>query len=81
MRQDMEFGDALWRKSSYSNETACVEVGWRKSSHSSETADCVEIAHLPAVVGIRDSKNPQGGHLALAHDAFRQLCQGLGRSK
>ena len=67
----MEFGDALWRKSSFSgSETNCVEVAWRKSSFSSETADCVEVAYG---VGIRDSKNPSGGHLTVPDTALQQL--------
>jgi hypothetical protein len=32
---------------------------WRKSSRSGG-GDCVEIAHLPGVVAVRDSKNPGG---------------------
>jgi hypothetical protein len=45
----MEFGDTLWRKSSFSSETeACVEIAYP--------------AEAPAV-GIRDSKNPAGGVL------------------
>jgi hypothetical protein len=75
----MEFGDALWRKSSFSGtETECVEIAypdWRKSSVSTETADCVEIAYPAATrhVGIRDSKNPAGGHLTVPVAALRQL--------
>lgn len=77
----MECGDALRRRSSYSGtETNCVEVAWRKSSLSNET-DCVEVAHRSGVVGIRDSKCPEAGHLTVPHTAFHQLRQGLGRSK
>jgi hypothetical protein len=47
---------ANWRKSSHSiNNGACVEAGsWRKSSHSNPY-QCVEAAHGPGVIGIRDS--------------------------
>lgn len=75
----MEFSDGLWRKSSFStDQTSCVEVAfpdWRKSSFSTETADCVEIAYRAAapMVGIRDSKNPAGGHLTVPHTALRRL--------
>jgi Domain of unknown function (DUF397) len=75
----MEFGDALWRKSSYStDQTSCVEIAyslWRKSSYSSGTETCVEVAYSIATptVGIRDSKNPGGGHLALPTAALREL--------
>lgn len=50
-----------WRKSSFSgNEGSCVELAWRKSSFSGNEGDCVELAFGGAV---RDSKNPDGGHL------------------
>jgi hypothetical protein len=50
-----------WRKSRYSgNEGNCVELAWRKSSHSGNESNCVELAYTGA---IRDSKNPEAGHL------------------
>ncbi|MGW3931344.1 DUF397 domain-containing protein [Streptomyces microflavus] len=33
---------------------------WRKSSYSGENGDCVELAELGDVVGVRDSKDHQG---------------------
>jgi hypothetical protein len=52
---------------------------WRKSSHSgTEQGDCVEVADLSSSVGIRDSKNPQLGHLTLTPQAFAAL---LARAK
>jgi hypothetical protein len=67
----MEFGNALWRKSSFSTETAdCVEVAWRKSSFSGTETNCVEVAWS---AGIRDSKNPHGGHLTVPDTALHQL--------
>lgn len=33
---------------------------WRKSSYSGENGDCVELAELGDVVGVRDSKDRQG---------------------
>jgi Domain of unknown function (DUF397) len=99
MRQNMEFGHALWRTSSFSTdqtscveiafpdwrkssfsgtETSCVEIAypdWHKSSFSTETADCVEIAYpaAEALVGIRDSKDPAGGHLTIPATALHHL--------
>lgn len=46
---------------------------WRKSSHSGDGNNCVELAQLPAGVGVRDSKNPEGGALLLPAAAWRVL--------
>lgn len=48
---------------------------WRKSSYTSETADCVEIAYqaTETFVGIRDSKDPAGGRLVVPTTALRHL--------
>ncbi|MEV6811378.1 DUF397 domain-containing protein [Micromonospora sp. NPDC051296] len=38
---------------------------WRKSTRSNNGGDCVEVAdNLPGVVGLRDSKDPNGPVLA-----------------
>lgn len=42
-----------------------VQPLWRKSSRSGGGNDCVELADLGDSVGIRDSKNPDGGHLSV----------------
>jgi hypothetical protein len=54
---------------------------WRKSSHSSSQGDnCVELADLGAVVGVRDSKDPDGGHLIVSRGALRALLADLKRN-
>jgi hypothetical protein len=55
---------------------------WRKSSYSeSQTPDCVELASLDGTVGIRDSKQPQMGHLTLKHSAFSLLVRRIKSGK
>jgi hypothetical protein len=53
---------AAWRKSTASvGNGACAEVGaWRKSSHSVADGHCAEIGQDGAVVGVRDSQDPDG---------------------
>ncbi|WP_433466123.1 DUF397 domain-containing protein [Spirillospora sp. CA-128828] len=46
---------------------------WRKSTRSEDHGNCVELAALPRVVGIRDSKAPDAGHLTLTTRAFAEL--------
>jgi hypothetical protein len=40
-------------------------AAWRKSTHSNNGGSCVEVTHAaPAVVAVRDSKDPDGPKLA-----------------
>ncbi|WP_216211741.1 DUF397 domain-containing protein [Amycolatopsis aidingensis] len=44
---------------------------WRTSSYSgSASNECVEVAHRPRIVGIRDSKDPDGGMLTVPADGW-----------
>jgi hypothetical protein len=47
-------------------------VTWRKASKSGNGGECVEVGTTAAgrVAGIRDSKSPERGHLAVELDAF-----------
>ncbi|MCU4749303.1 MULTISPECIES: DUF397 domain-containing protein [Streptomyces] len=57
-----------------------AQFAFRKSSHSSVTPDgeCVEVAtNVPAVVAIRDSKQPTGPVLSLAPAAWTRFLAGL----
>ncbi|MFF0260974.1 DUF397 domain-containing protein [Streptomyces microflavus] len=48
------------------------ELRWFKSSYSdsSNPNDCVEVATALGAVHVRDSKNAQGPHLAVAYTAW-----------
>ncbi|GAA3202274.1 DUF397 domain-containing protein [Actinocorallia longicatena] len=55
-------------------------TNWRKSSYSGTSDDgvtCVEVAELSQGVGVRDSKNPELGHLDLSLRVWRGLTEGL----
>ncbi|MGI5415828.1 DUF397 domain-containing protein [Actinomadura luteofluorescens] len=57
-----------------------MNVQWRKSSHSGGNGgECVEVADLGGVVGLRDSKDPAGGHLAVTPECFKGLIAELKR--
>ncbi|MEV4006167.1 DUF397 domain-containing protein [Actinomadura sp. NPDC049753] len=47
---------------------------WRKSTRSgADEGDCVEVAGLDGLIGIRDSKNPAAGHVTLTRQTFAVL--------
>lgn len=85
----IDLSDALWFKSSYSNEDGgnCVEVAsdfpgaalWRKSSYSNASGgDCVEVASgLPGLVPVRDSKVSQGPAIVLSGAAWAPFVASL----
>ncbi|GHD32413.1 hypothetical protein GCM10007147_36010 [Nocardiopsis kunsanensis] len=39
---------------------------FRKSSYSANAAECVEVADTDSGAAVRDSKNPEHGHLSFA---------------
>ena len=54
-------------------------VIWRKASYSTTNGGgCVEVAQLPAsAVGVRDSKDPDGGKLLFSADEWSAFVQGI----
>ncbi|CAM5619247.1 DUF397 domain-containing protein [Streptomyces griseomycini] len=48
-----------------------TELVWFKSTYSSASGDdCVEVAHRPGTVHVRDSKDREGARLALSPTAW-----------
>jgi hypothetical protein len=58
-------------------------VTWRKASYSTTNGGgCVEVAQFPAsAVGVRDSKNPDDGHLLVPAHEWSAFIQGLKRGE
>ena len=63
------------------NPTAPADLSaatWRKSTRSSGGGgNCVEVAHLPGLIAIRDSKNPAGPALIITPTAFDELTDAI----
>lgn len=53
---------------------------WRKSSYSGNTGNCAEVAITESVVGIRDSKDPQGPVLVFTREQWAELVQRVKRN-
>ncbi|MFJ4968807.1 DUF397 domain-containing protein [Streptomyces sp. NPDC088755] len=52
---------------------------WFKSSYSGGSGtECVEVADLPATVGVRDSTRPHGPHICVGHVAWARFVAGVG---
>jgi hypothetical protein len=68
-----------WRKSSRSFANGnCAEVAaWRKSSHSTFNGNCAEVGQNGAVVGVRDSQDPDGTVLVFGPVAWVAFLAGL----
>jgi len=47
-------------------------VNWKRSSYSSDNGqNCVEVANLPRVVAVRDSKDPNGLKLTFSPEDWQ----------
>ncbi|GFE22908.1 DUF397 domain-containing protein [Streptomyces nigrescens] len=89
----IDLSNITWRKSTYSNPDGgqCIEVSddlltaatWRKSSYSnSDGGACIEVAdNFPALVPVRDSKNPQGPALTFEASAWASFVTAVKHSE
>ena len=51
--------------------------GWKKSSYSNGGGNCVEVGHVPGLVGVRDTKDREGGTLAVPNAAWSAFLTGV----
>ncbi|MGC5342254.1 DUF397 domain-containing protein [Streptomyces sp. DT24] len=52
---------------------------WFKSSHSGgNTTECVEVAYLPHLAAVRDSKDSDGPRLAFGRSAWARFVSAVG---
>lgn len=56
-----------------------VGNAWRKSSYSTTNSSCVEVAVTAEVVGVRDTKDREGGALAFDPRRWSDFLAMLGR--
>ncbi|SEG87470.1 protein of unknown function [Thermomonospora echinospora] len=52
-------------------------AAWRKSTRSSGTGACVEVAKLRQLIGVRDSKNPDGPKLSFTPRTWEAFNAGI----
>ncbi|OLT31843.1 hypothetical protein BJF79_08595 [Actinomadura sp. CNU-125] len=60
------------------NSGASSRPVWRKSSHSGGGNQCVEVAWIGVTRAVRDSKNPEAGHLTFLAEVYETF---IGRVK
>ncbi|MET9659326.1 DUF397 domain-containing protein [Streptomyces sp. NPDC006510] len=54
------------------------QAHWFKSSYSGGSGtECVEVADLASVIGVRDSKQPRGARLTVQRSAWTEFVRGL----
>ncbi|MFJ2775247.1 DUF397 domain-containing protein [Kitasatospora sp. NPDC087315] len=50
------------------------QANWRKSTYSGQGGECIEVADdYPAIVPVRDSKDPDGPALVFPADAWQSF--------
>ena len=54
-----------------------ANAAWRKSSYSGGNGACVEVAVVPGVVAMRDSKDPSGPALVFSPGEFAAFIRAI----
>lgn len=62
--------------STFSDAIDFTGATWRKSAKTQANGQCVEVARLGDVVGVRDSKNPDGPVLTFTVAEFEAFLDG-----
>lgn len=52
---------------------------WHKASYSGSANSCVEVGTGPGLVGVRDTKDREQGHLTVSRTAWRRFVQHVTR--
>lgn len=52
-------------------------TGWRKATYSGNGSGCVEVGRGPGLVGVRDTKDRDGGMLAVPADGWAAFVAGV----
>ncbi|MDA3648629.1 DUF397 domain-containing protein [Saccharopolyspora indica] len=66
--------------SSFRASRSLDEAHWRKSSRSASNAHCVEVAVTTSAVGVRDTKDRNGGTLAFTPEQWASFTSRLQQS-
>jgi hypothetical protein len=61
--------------------TDFTDANWRKSIRSQNNGACVEVARVGDVIGIRDSKHPNGPILAYTLAEFSAFLDGAAKGE
>ncbi len=59
------------------NSVRLADTAWRKSSRSANNSYCVEVAVTDEVVGVRDTKDRDGGILTFSRERWNDFLSGL----
>lgn len=62
-------------------EFAILTPRWRRSSRCADSCDCVEVARIGDVVGVRDSTDPDGPVLTFTPTAWRAFIAAVARGE